>query len=467
MEVDPTNLLVNNQYSIEMTMICTGWNDEDVPLTQNMKMVHSAMMDTCLSFSIPTAASYDWNRCKGSLIGEFQEYSSHLILGLGRYVLIAVIRDNLGYETVYKLPNIKVTIPVIDTVAPTMAPTLNPSGSPTMLPTWIPTKLPTMSPTVNPTRSPLKVVTLSPSTNPTKSLTKTPTSNPTLFPSTNPLAIDVSDGWSSTTTTSTRNGIGDVDDDDNVPDTDPDTDPPPDLQCNMTVVMMIESNVIAIVHDLDSTSQQLSSNGDTQLYFQALQAMDRTLGYYIDKYSQCLSSATKEMIFVTKLRIIELTRNMMDGNSTTKTYDNLQHQLHIISSVLDLFCAGSNAYDDDRNCESNNHRKEHESKNVILEVDGQDLDYSDCISTSDMIRQSAITLNELADYFTENASAMLFGIVEDLVTDILTLDEFQEDVLDETMSDALIDIVSSIHIWFVPFVGLCSLWLHDFSISHA
>merc|ERR1719295_1890343 len=63
----------------ELNVICTGWNDEDLPLTQNVKMVHSTMTDSCLSYGILTAASYDWNRCRGSLLSEFEEYKTHLI----------------------------------------------------------------------------------------------------------------------------------------------------------------------------------------------------------------------------------------------------------------------------------------------------------------------------------------------------------------------------------------------------
>ena len=191
------------------------------------------------------------------------------------------------------------------------------------------------------------------------------------------------------------------------------------------------------------------------MYFQVLQAMDQTLGYYIDRYALCLSAETKELIFAAKLRIIELTQLMMDGNSTTTTYDNLQHQLHLISSVLDLFCSGSSAYDESNCSESHN---SNDGTSTILEVDGGDLDYSDCIATSEMIRQSAITLNELSGYFTENASSSLFQIVDELVADILALDEFQEDLLDETMSDVLIDIVSSIHIWFVGTLSVLSCY---------
>ena len=53
----------------------------------------------------------------------------------------------------------------------------------------------------------------------------------------------------------------------------------------------------------------------------------------------------------------------------------------------------------------------------------------------------------------QNTSAILFQLVEDLMQDIMALDDFKMDILDETMSDALIDIISSIHIWFVFNLG--------------
>ncbi len=90
-----------------------------------------------------------------------------------------------------------------------------------------------------------------------------------------------------------------------------------------------------------------------------------------------------------------------------------------------------------------------EFKRIISNTKVRIIGLSNITFNNNPTTKSSRTLNILSQYFTENSSIILFDIIENLVYDILGLGEFKEDVLDETMSDILIDIISSIHIWFV------------------
>eukprot|EP01084_Bolivina_argentea_P132396 233646_1 len=142
----------------------------------------------------------------------------------------------------------------------------------------------------------------------------------------------------------------------------------PLMVCEISIVKRIEYDINKIVNELDDISQQLSRIGDPQIYFQVLQSMNNRLNYYIDNYGHCLSNDIKRIVSNTKFRIIELTNIIFNNNSTTKTYDNLQNQLNIISSILDVFCSGSDAYIDNNNCNSSMDNGVIDSEDSILTI---------------------------------------------------------------------------------------------------
>ena len=126
------------------------------------------------------------------------------------------------------------------------------------------------------------------------------------------------------------------------------------------------------------------------------------------------------------MNIIQLTGSIIQNSTVTD--ENILNQISVISSILDLFCSGSEGYDDG----SNGYFPSNTAKPPNTEI----------------LLSSSNVLDQLSQYFTEAESSRLYQMVENLTSFVASLDEFGNDALSEKFSDVLIDIISSIHIWF-------------------
>eukprot|EP01083_Nonionella_stella_P272864 925501_1 len=327
---------------IELDMICFGWNDlsQDLPLTYNVLTVYSSLVNDCNDYStqIASPTSTEWDFCRGTFIGEFEQGITRFMLGQGTHVLIAHIRDQLGYDGLYKLPKIVIDSP------------------------------------------PLQVQSVHQTTSTTLPQSTSSTTSTSIAP---------------TLTTATAT-------------------------CNHSLISQIESSLVDIETRLNNLSIALTRIGDTQIYFQALTAMNALVDSYLALHVDCLSNATQIWIMNIKLNIISLTDVIMQHSTTTITAHNLQNQINVISHVLDLFCAGAEGYDDSDHAPSK----------------------------SEMLSTSSSVWRILSQHFTEHESQPLFDIVRNIIVQVLALDEFENDALSEQFSDPLMDIISSIHVWF-------------------
>ncbi len=111
-----------------------------------------------------------------------------------------------------------------------------------------------------------------------------------------------------------------------------------------------------------------------------------------------LSDGMKILIKDIKFKIIDLTDLIVRYSNTTITKNNLENEINIISSILDLFCSGSEGYDDTDNTINN---------------DGNG-GFINSISKSEILSKSSDTFNLLSHYFRESESQILFTIVENL-----------------------------------------------------
>eukprot|EP01083_Nonionella_stella_P085971 238567_1 len=327
---------------IELDMICFGWNDlsQDLPLTYNVLTVYSSLVNDCNDYStqIASPTSTEWDFCRGTFIGEFEQGITRFMLGQGTHVLIAHIRDQLGYDGLYKLPKIVIDSP------PLQVQSVHQTTSTTLPQSTSSTTITSIAPTI-------------------------------------------------TTATAT---------------------------CNHSLISQIESSLVDIETRLNNLSIALTRIGDTQIYFQALTAMNALVDSYLALHVDCLSNATQIWIMNIKLNIISLTDVIMQHSTTTITAHNLQNQINVISHVLDLFCAGAEGYDDSDHAPSK----------------------------SEMLSTSSSVWRILSQHFTEHESQPLFDIVRNIIVQVLALDEFENDALSEQFSDPLMDIISSIHVWF-------------------
>ena len=449
--------IYSNTIQKQITVICEDWTDYsvDLPLKYNVLQVYKPQDAQCYYNGRGYHYGY-WYRygpkhhhwgtkgCRGTFLAEFERTSQiTFYLGSGQsYLLIAYIKDRMDYSATYQLPRITIEydphFPSTTTTAPPtlVTTTANPTTSPSPQPTDDPTKSPTFSPITDPTHSP----SYSPSYNPSYNPTYGPTNNPS------PAAPETPTQYLNT----------------------PEPPETPTQYANTPSLNNIEDQIMATIELIFELIGSFNKTGDTQMYFQLIMACNNVLNHYIEGYYGQLGSYTLRRILQTKLVLIFLTEDVIEtvtnsytsdddgddndggddgddnddddddgdssdtsrrllqsNNDTTSSsggslyrYEALKYQIDVISSFLGLFCdEGSN------------------SSNSSLSL-------YDLVETSDL-------LSVLGEYFDESSSLSILELINNVLENILSLDEFHDELLDAEFSDTLLDIASSIHIWYM------------------